>query len=437
MTDYLVRNCRPISTSEFDPEAPVDLEIRNGVIDRIVPAGDADTGAYGSDQQYDADGRVVSPPLVEPHTHLFSALTAGLPRWNESATLEEGWRLWEETREQLDKADYKRRAEKVLRWFVANGITRVRTHIDVNTGEEAFTGIDALLEVKEEMTGLVDLQIVAFPMGCLHTGDEALLDRYERSLDRGLDVAGGIPHREHIDEDGTQHVRTVLDMAEKYGVPADLHIDETDDPGSRNTGVLASETLQRGLGSRVTASHTTALHSYPNAYADKLIRLMAESGLNVVTNPMANAVLQGRYDDFPRRRGHTRIERLREEGVTVGMGQDDIADHFHSYGDGDPLKTAFVLVHFAHMNGAEDVPALWDMLINGNAGVYGLETNELREGAEGSVVVYDSRSAFDALRTQPVRPLVLKDGVPVARSERTTTIYRGDEPHTVSFDRGG
>jgi len=434
VTNHLIRNCRPISTSTVDPETTVDIGIRDGIIDRIVPVGEADPGAYDSDQQYNADGRVVSPTLVEPHTHLFSALTVGNPRWNQSATLEEGWRLWEETREQLDKADYKRRAKKVLRWFAINGITRVRTHVDVNTGEAAFTGIDALLEVKEEMAETIDLQIAAFPMGCLHTGDEALLDRYERSLERGLDVAGGIPHREHIDEDGTQHVRTVLDMAEKYDVQADLHIDETDDPGSRNTGVLASETLRRDLGDQVTASHTTALHSYPNAYADKLVRLMAESGLNVVTNPMANAVLQGRYDDFPRRRGHTRIQRLREEGVTVGIGQDDVADHFHSYGDGDPLKAAFILVHFAHMNRAEDVPALWDMLINGNAGVYGLERNTLQEGMQGSIVVYDSRTPFDTLRTQPVRPLVLKDGVPIATSERTAT-FLGDTPTDISFDR--
>lgn len=434
MTGYFVRNCKVVSTESFSAADPVDIEIRDGRIDRIVPAGDGDPDEFDADRRFDADGRVVSPTLVEPHTHLFTALTAGIPRWNQSATLEEGWRLWEETREELDKADYKRRAKKVLRWFIANGITRVRTHIDVNTGEEAFTGIDALLEVKEEMSHLVDVQIVAFPMGCLHTGDEALLDRYERSLERGLDVAGGIPHREHIGEDGTKHVRTVLDMAERFGIQADLHIDETDDPGSRNTDVLASETLRRGLGDSVTASHTTALHSYPNAYADKLIRLIAESGLNVVTNPMANAVLQGRYDDFPRRRGHTRIKRLREEGVTVGIGQDDIVDHFHSYGDGDPLKTAFVLVHFAHMNGADDVPALWDMLINGNAGVYGFDDGEIREGAEGSLVVYDSRTPFDTLRTQPVRPLVLKEGEPIASSERTSTIY-DDGERTVSFSR--
>jgi len=433
MSEFIVRNCSPISTDQFSAEETVDIEIRSGVIDKIVPAGEGSTSDFDRDQRFDADGRIVSPPLVEPHTHLFSGLTAGMPRWNKSATLEEGWRLWDETRSNMTKEDYKRRAKKILRWFVANGITRVRSHIDVNSSDEAVQGVEALLEVKEEMAHLIDLQLVAFPMGCLFAGDEALLERFEQSLEMGLDVAGGIPHREHIGEEGTQHVRTVLDLAEKYDIPADLHIDETDDPGSRNTDVLASETLKRGLGSRVTASHTTALHSYPNAYADKLIRLIAESGLNVVTNPMANAVLQGRYDDYPRRRGHTRIDRLRSEGVTVGMGQDDIVDHFHSYGDGDPLKTAFVLVHFAHMNGPEDVPALWDMLTEANAEIFGVDEYGLTEGGEGSVVVYDSKTPFDTLRTQPTRPLVLKDGNPVAKAQTSTVIFDKDDEVTVEF----
>jgi cytosine deaminase len=434
VSEYIVTNASPVG-ADGDHGSAVDIEISDGRIDRIVPAGDGDPGAFDESRRFDADGRLVSPPLVESHTHLYAALTAGIPRWNQTGTLEEGWRLWNETKDELTKADYKRRAKKVARWFAANGVTRVRTHIDVNSNEQVFEGIEAMLEVREELEGFVDVQIVAFPMGCLHTGDEALLERFERSLEMGLDVVGGIPHREHIREDGTEHVRTVLDMAEKFDCQADLHIDETDDPGSRNTGVLASETLKRGLGSRVTASHTTALHSYPNAYADKLVRLMGESGLNVVTNPMANAVLQGRYDDYPRRRGHTRIDELREQGVTVGIGQDDIVDHFNSYGDGDPLKAAFVLVHYAHMNGKEDAGVLWNMLLEGNAEVFGVDDYGLEEGNEGSLVVYDAADPFDALRTQPVRPLVLRDGEPIATSERSSVVRQHGEEVTVDFGR--
>jgi len=432
VSEYVVTNATPVGPATGDER--VDIEIRDGRIERVVPAGDGDPEAFDESRRFDAAGRLVSPPLVEAHTHLYGALTAGVPRWNQSGTLEEGWRLWNETRDGQTKADYKRRATKVARWFAANGVTRVRTHIDVNSADQALEGVEAMLEVKEELAGFVDLQIVAFPMGCLYTGGDDLLDRTERALEMGLDVVGGIPHREHIREDGVEHVRTVLDLAETYDCQADLHIDETDDPQSRYTGVLASETLKRGLGDRVTASHTTALHSYSNAYADKLVRLVGESGLNVVTNPMANAVLQGRYDDFPKRRGHTRIAALREQGVHVGIGQDDIVDHFHSYGDGDPLKAAFVLVHYAHMNGKADTDTIWNMLLDGNAAVFGLDEYGLEEGTDGSLVVFDARTPFDALRTQPVRPLVLRDGEPIARSERSAVVYPEGEGTDVDFD---
>jgi len=431
VTEYIVKNGKRIGIETVVDE--VDIEIRDSVIDRIVPAGEGDRDGFDPSRQFDADGRLVSPPLIEAHTHLYCALTAGMPRWNQTGTLEEGWRLWNETKSDIGKDDYKRRAKKVAGWFAANGITRVRTHIDVNSTEQSLEAVEAMIEVREELAGFVDLQIVAFPMGCLYTGEKDLLDRTERALDMGLDVVGGIPHREHVREDGAEHVRTVLDLAESYDLQADLHIDETDDPQSRYTEVLASETLKRGLGSRVTASHTTALHSYSNAYADKLVRLMGEAGLNVVTNPMANAVLQGRYDDFPKRRGHTRIRALREQGVHVGIGQDDVVDHFNSFGDGDPLKAAFILVHYAHMNGKSDVDDIWNMLLEGNASVFGVDDYGLKEGNEGSLVVYDAETPFDAIRMQPVRPLVLRDGEPIAESQRSSVVYPDGEESAVDF----
>lgn len=251
----------------------------------------------------------------------------------------------------------------------------------------------------------------------------------------GLDIVGGIPHIENTREKGVQHVQTIVDFAEKYQKPLDPHIDETDDPQSRFTEILASEALERGIGNRTTASHVTAMHSYSNAYADKLIRLIADSGMSVITNPLSNAVLQGRYDDYPRRRGHTRIDELQEAGVTVGVGQDDIVDLFHLYGDGDPLKTAFVLLHYAHMNGHEDVPTLWDMLTNANASIFGVDNYGINEGAEGSIVVYDGRSPFDVLRTQSPRTLVLNKGRFVARTQQTTEIVWDGEQTAVDFDR--
>jgi len=329
----------------------------------------------------------VTPSLTEPHIHLDATLTAGQPEWNDSGTLAEGIRIWGDRKETLDADDVKARAERAVEWLAAHGVTRVRTHAD--TTEESLTGVRALLELREEVADIVDLQVVAFPQDGIFT-DPTHEDLLREALEMGADVVGAIPHNEHTREDGVDSVQLAMDLAESYGRPADLHIDETDDPGSRFTEVLASEAIKRDIGERVTASHTTAMHSYPNSYAAKVTALLAESGIDVVTNPPDNAVLQGRYDDYPRRRGHTRIDELREAGVTVGLGHDSVMDPWYHYGRGDPLDAAFILVHYAHMNGRGDVEPIWDMLTAANASVFGVDDYGLSVGADGSLVVYDA-----------------------------------------------
>ncbi|WP_435346713.1 cytosine deaminase [Haloarchaeobius sp. HRN-SO-5] len=412
---------------------PVDVAVRDGRIAHVGPPGTADPESVDPDRHLDANGRLVAPTFTEPHIHLDATLTAGEPRWNDPGTLAEGIRIWAERKGDLTVRDVKSRASETVEWLAACGVTRVRTHVD--TTEETLTGVEALLELREEVADVVDLQVVAFPQDGVFTapGHEDLL---VEAVEMGVDVVGGIPHNEHTREDGVKDVRTAVDLAERHDLPLDLHIDETDDPGSRFTEVLASEALKRDLGDRTTASHATAMHSYSNAYADKLVSLVAESGLSVVTNPPDNAVLQGRYDDYPRRRGHTRIDELHEAGVTVGLGHDSVMDPWYHYGRGDPLDAAFVLLHYAHMNGRDDVETLWRMLTHANASVFGAEEYGLEEGAEGSVQVFDSPTAFDALRTRAPRTLVLKEGRIVAETEPSeTTVRREEGPRQVDFHR--
>jgi cytosine deaminase len=411
----------------------IDVEVRDGRIDRLAPAGEGDPEAFDRDRRHDAGGRLVTPPLVEPHLHLDATLTAGEPRWNDSGTLAEGIRIWADYKESLSKADVKARATRAIEWMAANGITRVRTHAD--TTEETLTGVEALLELREEVSDLVDLQVVAFPQDGVFTrpGHEDLL---REAMEMGCDLVGGIPHNEHTREDGVASVTLAMDLAERYGTPLDLHIDETDDPGSRFTEVLASEALKRDVGARTTASHTTAMHSYSNAYAAKLISLLDESGVSVVTNPPDNSVLQGRYDDYPRRRGHTRIDELHDAGVTVAIGHDSVVDPWYHYGVGDQLDAAYVLLHYAHMSGRGDVGTLWRMLTEANASVFGADDYGLAEGNEGSLVVYDSPDPFNALRTRAPRTLVVREGRVVAETEpRETVVHREGEDRRVDFHR--
>jgi cytosine deaminase len=152
----------------------------------------------------------------------------------------------------------------------------------------------------------------------------------------------------------------------------DLHCDETDDPMSRHVETLAAETTRLGLGGRVVASHVTAMHSYDNYYATKLIPLIAESGMNIMPNPLINITLQGRSDTYPKRRGLTRVPELRAAGVNVAFGQDCTMDPWYSLGSADMLEVAHMGVHAVPMTSREAMAWAFDSVTLGGAKAMGL-----------------------------------------------------------------
>jgi cytosine deaminase len=415
--DLLLRNCRVLGESE-----PRDLGVRSGLL--AVPEPSAR-------EVVDVGGALVTPPLVEPHLHLDAVLTVGQPRPNESGSLFEGIAIWGERVRDLTAEDVKRRAGRVLRWQLANGVQHVRAHVDVCDPE--LTALRALVELREEVRDQIDLQLVAFPQqGILSFEGGAELMR--RAVAIGADVVGGIPHFELTREMGVESVRFAFELAAEHGLMVDIHCDETDDEHSRFVEVMAAETIRRGMGGRVAASHTTAMHSYGQAYASRLIANLARAGMTMVTNPLDNSVLQGRFDAYPVRRGHTRIKELQQAGITVAIGNDSVMDPWYPLGCADPLQAAFVLVHFGHMSGASELRRLLAMITTDPARVLGLAPPRLMEGEPASLVVFDAPSEAEALRLMPRRRLVLRRGRVVARTEpaRTTILWDGDEEE-VSF----
>jgi cytosine deaminase len=417
MSSILIKNGKTLSGEEYD------IFIKGRSINQVTEPGAVEGDA---ELEYDADGNLVTPTFSEPHCHLDLSQTAGKPGWNEDGSLLSGIKLWNEYKQDISKSEVKERARKTIKWFVANGVTRIRTHVDVS--ETELICAEAILELKEELEETIEIQVVAFPQAGILTNLDNH-DRMEEVVKMGADHVGAIPHFEYTNEDGVESVKMAMDMAEEYDVGADLHIDEIDDPGSRFTEVLASETLKREFSGPATASHSTALHSYPNAYANKLISYLAEAGVNVITNPLDNSVLQGAHDDYPRRRGHTRVDELHEAGVTVGLGHDSVMDVVYEYGMADPLDAAYVLAHYAHMNGHDDVDTLWEMLTDANARVFGKSSDEygLSVGNEGSVIVHNATNPHEAIRTRSKRQLVVSRGEVV--SEATPT-----EPTVSLFD---
>ena len=404
----------------------LDVGVEDGRVARIAARIDERAG-----REIEAGGRLLSPPFIESHVHLDTTLTAGEPRWNESGTLFEGIQIWSERKESLSHEDVVARATQLLRWQAAQGVLHVRTHADVTDPE--FTGLRALLEVKEKVRGWADVQIVAFPQeGMLsYPGGVELM---EEALRLGADVVGGIPHYELTREMGVESVKESFRLAEKHDRPIDIHCDETDDPHSRFLEVMAAEAIRTGMGPRVTASHTTAFGSYDNAYAFKLMGFLSRAEINIVANPLINITLQGRYDTYPRRRGITRVKELWQSGLNVSLGYDDIMDPWYPLGTGGMLQPAHMAVHACHMTGREEVTACFDMVTENAATTLGLEDYRLAEGNPASFVLVDAPDKWDAIRRLAPTLLAVKDGEVIAETRPPEARLMGE---VVDFQRGG
>jgi len=426
--DLLITNARLPRSAEL-----VSLAIDGG---RIAPSPAA--GPAQATNVIDARGGLLTPALVEPHIHLDAVLTVGQPRHNLSGSLFEGIAIWGERVKDLTVDDVKRRVAQVLRWQVANGVLFVRSHVDVC--DPKLTALRALLEVRQEFADQIMIQLVAFPQQGIQSfpGGEALM---REAVELGADVVGGIPHFELTREYGEQSVKFAVALAHEFNKLVDIHCDETDDEQSRFLEVLAAETIRLNMQGRVTASHTTAMHSYNNAYAGRLIVNVGRAGLHMVTNPLDNAVLQGRFDHYPIRRGHTRIKELLAAGVNVCLGHDSVMDPWYPLGKADPLQAAFTLAHYGQMSGFEEIRTLIDMITVNGARALGLTDYGLEPGCRADLVLFDAPTESDAIRLMAPRRLVIRGGKVVARTEpaRHLVTWKGRE-EPVDFmpspDRG-
>lgn len=380
----------------------VDIGIENGKFKKI----DKDIEAKGI-KEISANGNLVSPPFIESHIHLDSALTVGFPRYNESGTLLEGIEIWGERKKDLTKEDIKKNAMTTIKWLIANGVLKIRTHTD--STEANLMTLDALLEVREEMKEFIDIQIVAFPQDGIFAFDG--MDKLMvKSLEKGADVIGGIPQVELTREDGIKSIEYIFELANKYNTLIDIHTDETGDEHSRFLEVITKHTIANGMEGLVTASHATAMHNYNNEYASKLIGILKRANMNIVTNPFSNAILQNRLDGYPRKRGHTRVDELIDRGVNISIGNDNVMDPFGPLGKGNMLQAAHLLLHTAHLSGNSQIKDLFDMITLNGAKTLNYKDYGIEIGNQADCIILDARDEKEAIRLTSECLYVIRKG---------------------------
>lgn len=353
-----------------------------------------------SDETIDLGGKLVIAPYVDPHLHLDYVYT--LSELGEegagSGTLFEAIEMWPKFKENLTIESVKKLALRGIRDEVSQGVQHIRTHIDVT--DPKFTALKAMLELREKLKNIVEIQIVAFPQEGMYTYKGGL-NLVEEALKMGADVIGGIPHYEPAREFGEKSIHKILNLALKYDKLIDVHCDETDDPHSRFVELLNALVLMEDYGKRTTASHTCSFGSADDSYAYRMIDLFKKSKMNFISCPTENAYLQGRQDTYPKRRGLTRVKEFMEAGINVAFAQDSINDPWYPMGNGNMMNILDNGIHLAQIMSPEEIEKDLDLITYNGARCMNIQDQYgLDEGKEANFIVIDGDSPFDVIRNR-------------------------------------
>ncbi|MGW4073655.1 amidohydrolase family protein [Streptomyces asiaticus] len=396
----LLRNAR-------HPDGRVcDLLLERGRVRRVAPAGTLPTGP----EELDLSGHLLLPAAAEPHAHLDKALTwdlAGAPPGDLfSAVL-----AWRSYATRVDERDVAERARQVLDHLVANGVTAVRTHADVLPGDDPLRGLRALLGLREEMRGRVDVEIAVLSV-------DAPEPQLREALAMGADLLGGCPH---LSPDPAAAVDRTLRLAAEFGVGIDVHADENLDPSSQDLLLLAAAVRRHEFLGPVTAGHCVSLGAMEPEEAARVAKEVAGAGIGVVTLPLTNLYLQGRDHPSASPRGLTAVRTLLDAGVTVAAGGDNVRDPFNPVGRCDPLETAALLVAAAHLTPYEALHAVTTAART----VLGLPEAGPYEGAVADLLAVRGDSLSEVLGTASPDRVVIRTGRVISRTTVVTEQYRG------------
>lgn len=392
--DILIRN----SQLRNQPEKRFEIAIKGGKVKEI---GERIKGT--AEVEIDAQGNLVTESFVNAHLHLCKVYTLEMMD-EEAMKVYQGddmgkamtaIELAARVKEKYDEAWIIKNVRKAMALSAKFGCTHTRAFADVDT-KARLEGVKALIRAREEFRGIVDIQVVAFAQDGI-VREPGAADLVRQAMELGADVVGGIPWIEFTDADIAEHVKICFDIAEEYDKPVSMLVDDAGDPGLRSLEIMALETIKRGWQGRSLAHHARAMALYPKPYFQKVTALMKKAQMGVVSDPHTGPL-------------HARVRELREEGVLVCLGMDDISDAYYPYGRNNLLEVAFLVSHLLWMTTREDMEALYDMVTTLPALAIGLNDFKLEAGAPANLVVLDEPNVLEALRNHAAPAYVISHG---------------------------
>jgi cytosine deaminase len=392
--DLLIRNAQLRGKS--------DTRVDIGILDGKIAAIESNPVLDG-ELELDARGNLTTESFVNTHLHLCKVYT--LAMMDEEAMKDyhgEGMgkamtaiELAGKVKEQYDQSWIVPNVQKAAALAARYGCTHIRAFADVDS-KAKLEGVKALIQVRDQFSEIVDIQVVAFAQDGI-VREKGASDLMDEAMALGADVVGGIPWIEYTDADITEHVRVIFDIAEKFDKPVSMLVDDAGDPGLRSLELMALETIKRNWHGRSLAHHARAMALYPKPYLQKVTALLKQAKMGIVSDPHTGPL-------------HARVGEMLEEGVLVCLGQDDISDAYYPYGRNNMLEVAFLVSHLLWMTTRQDMETLYDMVTTKAARCIGLESFDLKVGAPANLVILDEPNVLEALRYHRAPKWVISHG---------------------------
>jgi cytosine deaminase len=409
--DLLVRDARLLDGRV------VSIGVTGGRIALVREAGGPTPEAATT---IDAGGGLVTPSFVNGHMHLDKVYT--LPLAGDGAltaytsdTMGNAMRSIVEdasaVKKHYDRTWIIPNVRRALDQALTYGTLHVQAFVDVDT-TAGLEGMAAVLAVREEYRGLVDLQVVAFPQDGL-LRDPGAAELCEEAMRMGADVVGGIPWLESTDREARTHVDWACRVAAAGGHRVAMLVDDAGDPSLRTTAMLAEAMIEHGLQGRGVACHGRAIGTYPTPSVLRLIQLAKAAGLGFVSDPHTGPL-------------HLPVREFLDDGLAVALGQDDIEDAYYPFGRHNMLEVAFLGAHLLQFLTGPDQVRLVELVTDRAARVLGLPGEGIAEGAAADLCVHGAERVVDLLREHAAPRWVLRGGRVAAETETRTRLHRGD-----------
>ncbi len=379
---------------------------RGGIVDILVTAGriaafgPAGTRPDGGAPTIDLANALILPGLVDGHMHLDKSLVGDVWIDNDSSTVIQD-RIDHELRvEAAARLPLVTRAGNLVELAISKGSTRLRSHVDVDS-RYGTQRVRDIVEVRRRYAAAVDIQIVAFPqLGVVSRPDTVRL--LNEALDAGADLLGGIDPA-GVDGDVKGQLDILYGLAEKRGVGIDFHLHDQGSLGLYQLEKIASRTAAHGMQGKVVISHAHCLGTVDQSVALKAGEKLAAAGVAIMT------YAPGAVPPPP-------IKGLREAGVVVFSGNDNVRDPWTPFGNADMLERAMIVAYRSGFRSDADLRLAFDLATVAGANATMADGYGLLPGAWADFFVVSALSVPEAVTMRPVRELVVKRGTVVSRS---------------------